>query len=43
MPSILQRLFGRHADVKISALGFGGHHLGHAPDTGVVGELVTRN
>ena len=30
--SIPIRSFGRHADVKISALGFGGHHLGQAKD-----------
>ncbi len=27
---ILQRPFGRHADVKVAALGLGGHHLGNA-------------
>jgi uncharacterized protein len=26
------RPFGKHSDVHISALGFGGHHLGDAPD-----------
>jgi len=30
--SIPLRPFGRHADVKISALGLGGHHLGAAAD-----------
>ena len=40
MPSILQRPFGRHADVKISALGFGGHHLGDAPDEKTAVTLV---
>lgn len=28
---ILLRSFGRHTDVKISALGLGGHHLGDVP------------
>lgn len=26
------RSFGRHSDVKVSALAYGGHHLGDAPD-----------
>jgi len=30
--TIPMRSFGRHSEVKISALGFGGHHLGEAPD-----------
>src|SRR5579884_1161778 len=30
--SIPLREFGKHRDVKVSALGFGGHHLGDAPD-----------
>jgi predicted aldo/keto reductase-like oxidoreductase len=38
--SILQRPFGRHGDVKISALGFGGHHLGDAPDQKTAVALV---
>jgi aryl-alcohol dehydrogenase-like predicted oxidoreductase len=33
------RQFGRH-DVKISALGFGGHHLGDAPDERTAVRLV---
>src|SRR5713226_9924037 len=33
------RQFGRH-EVKISALGFGGHHLGDAPDEGTAVRLV---
>jgi len=33
------RPFGRHK-VKISALGFGGHHLGDAPDEGAAVRLV---
>jgi uncharacterized protein len=33
------RQFGRH-DVRISALGFGGHHLGDAPDQGAAVRLV---
>jgi aryl-alcohol dehydrogenase-like predicted oxidoreductase len=32
MNSIPMRSFGRRADVKISALGLGGHHLGDAKD-----------
>jgi len=34
------RPFGRHADVKISALGFGGHHLGDVPDAATAVRLV---
>jgi predicted aldo/keto reductase-like oxidoreductase len=34
------RSFGRHSDVKISALGFGGHHLGEAPDARTAVEIV---
>jgi uncharacterized protein len=30
--AIPRRPFGRHSDVKISALGLGGHHIGQAPD-----------
>jgi predicted aldo/keto reductase-like oxidoreductase len=33
------RQFGRH-DVKISAIGFGGHHLGDAPDVSTAVRLV---
>ena len=33
------RQFGRH-DVKISAIGFGGHHLGDAPDESTAVRLV---
>src|SRR5260370_29739552 len=33
------RKFGRH-EVKVSALGFGGHHLGDAPDEGTAVRLV---
>jgi len=33
------RQFGRH-EVKISALGFGGHHLGDAPDESSAVRLV---
>ena len=29
---IPMRPFGQHADVKISALGLGGHHIGDAED-----------
>jgi len=38
--SIPMRPFGRHTDVKISALGFGGHHLGSAPDEETAVRLV---
>jgi aryl-alcohol dehydrogenase-like predicted oxidoreductase len=31
-PSIPQRAFGRHSDVKIAALALGGHHIGQAQD-----------
>ena len=34
------RPFGRHRDVMISALGFGGHHLGDAPDERTAVRLV---
>jgi len=37
--SIPMRKFGRH-DVQISALGFGGHHLGEAPDARTAVEIV---
>src|SRR5436305_326650 len=30
--AIPMRPFGRHNDVRISALGFGGHHIGDAED-----------
>jgi aryl-alcohol dehydrogenase-like predicted oxidoreductase len=33
------RQFGRH-NVKISAIGFGGHHLGDAPDEPTAVRLV---
>lgn len=36
------RSFGRHTDVRISALGFGGHHLGDAPDEPTAVRLVQR-
>jgi aryl-alcohol dehydrogenase-like predicted oxidoreductase len=36
------RPFGRHTDVKLSALGFGGHHLGQAEDVDTAVELVHR-
>jgi uncharacterized protein len=39
-PAIPQRPFGRHHDVTISALGFGGHHLGDAPDEQTAVRLV---
>jgi uncharacterized protein len=38
--SIPMRPFGRHTDVKISALGFGGHHLGDAPDENTAVRIV---
>jgi aryl-alcohol dehydrogenase-like predicted oxidoreductase len=34
------RPFGRHTDVQISALGFGGHHLGQAADLKTAKQLV---
>ncbi len=37
--TILQRKFGR-SDSKISALGFGGHHLGEAPDEKTAVQIV---
>jgi aryl-alcohol dehydrogenase-like predicted oxidoreductase len=40
--SIPTRPFGRHSDVRISALGFGGHHLGEAKDEATAMELVHR-
>ena len=39
MAAIPLRPFGRH-DVRISALGFGGHHIGDAPDEGAAVRLV---
>jgi len=42
--TILQRPFGKNTSVKISALGFGGHHIGDAEDqpaaTRLVGEAI---
>jgi hypothetical protein len=38
--SILQRPFGRNTSVKVSALGFGGHHLGEAQDQPAATRLV---
>src|ERR1700756_5364090 len=37
--TILRRKFGRH-DATISALGFGGHHLGDAPDEPTAVQIV---
>jgi aryl-alcohol dehydrogenase-like predicted oxidoreductase len=37
---IPQRQFGRHAGVAVSALGFGGHHLGDAADAPTAIRLV---
>jgi uncharacterized protein len=34
------RPFGKHKDVQVSALGFGGHHLGDAPDAPTAIRLV---
>ncbi len=34
------RPFGRHSDVKVSALGFGGHHLGDAEDSATAERLI---
>ncbi len=36
------RPFGRHTDVKISALGLGGHHLGQAEDLNTATRIVHR-
>jgi aryl-alcohol dehydrogenase-like predicted oxidoreductase len=36
------RSFGRHSDVKISALGLGGHHLGQAEDLKTAMRIVDR-
>jgi len=38
--AIPTRPFGRHADVRVSALGFGGHHLGDAADEATAVRLV---
>src|SRR5437588_242269 len=38
--SIPQRPFGKHTDITISALGFGGHHLGDAADEHTAIQLV---
>jgi aryl-alcohol dehydrogenase-like predicted oxidoreductase len=38
--AIPTRPFGRHADVRVSALGFGGHHLGDAEDEATAVRLV---
>jgi aryl-alcohol dehydrogenase-like predicted oxidoreductase len=40
--SIPLRPFGRHSDVKISALGLGGHHLGGAADLDTAIRIVHR-
>jgi aryl-alcohol dehydrogenase-like predicted oxidoreductase len=37
---IPMRPFGRHTDVRVSALAFGGHHLGEAPDAAAAARLV---
>jgi aryl-alcohol dehydrogenase-like predicted oxidoreductase len=43
MPSTIpMRPFGRHTDVKISALGLGGHHLGQAEDLKTAMQIVDR-
>ena len=34
------RQFGKHSDVHISALGFGGHHLGDATDEATAIRIV---
>ena len=34
------RPFGRHTDVKVSALAYGGHHLGDAPDEDTAVRMV---
>ena len=35
------RPFGKHTDVKVSALGMGGHHLGDAPDEKTAIQIVS--
>lgn len=40
LPSILQRPFGKDTPVKVSALGFGGHHLGDAQDQPAATRLI---
>jgi aryl-alcohol dehydrogenase-like predicted oxidoreductase len=40
--AIPMRPFGRHGDVKISALGLGGHHLGQAEDLKTAIRIVHR-
>jgi predicted aldo/keto reductase-like oxidoreductase len=40
--SIPQRPFGKHTSVKVSALGFGGHHLGDAQDQPTATSLVSQ-
>jgi predicted aldo/keto reductase-like oxidoreductase len=40
MSPIPLRSFGRNADTKISAIGFGGHHLGDAPDEKAAIQMV---
>jgi aryl-alcohol dehydrogenase-like predicted oxidoreductase len=45
MPSdspIPMRSFGRHTDVKVSALGLGGHHLGEAEDLKTAIRIIHR-
>jgi predicted aldo/keto reductase-like oxidoreductase len=39
--TILQRPFGKNSSVKISALGFGGHHIGDAEDQSTATKLVS--
>jgi uncharacterized protein len=38
--SVPMRSFGKHTDVKISALGLGGHHLGQAADLRTAKQIV---
>ena len=40
--SILMRPFGRRSEVRLSAVGFGGHHLGDAPDQQTAVKLVRK-
>lgn len=40
--AIPTRPFGRHTDVRVSALGFGGHHLGAVADEATAVRLVHR-
>jgi predicted aldo/keto reductase-like oxidoreductase len=42
MPEIPLRPFGKHTDVKISALGLGGHHLGDVADEKTANDIISQ-